>query len=1414
MGKKFVSRGSMLLVIFCMAIIVFLNSQSVASANIPPTPIFASEDTTIIYEGINASLIYENGDLGYLDVGYRGTFGVPVEAQVLLKYDLPPIPAGYEIETASLYIPVSGGNLQPTTNFSLKISTSTNHSWTQDSNITSPPAPTSGSTQTRILANNAPLLKPTLAPFNFTSYIVDESLKANPKATFILSGMNAQEAASNGINNLEHYIQMTETNVGNGTLGPYLIISYSQLPTIEITGVTDGGLYNTNVTPQFNAGTATLNGSPFVSGTAVSSEGAYTLTVTAGSQQKTVQFRIDKTPPTGTIIVNLGNQYTNSSAVSISISPDAGVTDITHIQYSVNGNPFTQMPYVPSFMLSIGNNDGDKVLKFKLVDGAGNASIEYERTITRDTEVPTGSIVINNGNVYTTTSGVTLNLSLGNGVTDVVGVQFSDNNSSWSGVEAFSPIKSYTLPVGDGNKTVYVRLIDRADNITIIQDSIILDTTVPTGTVVVNNGSDYTNNANVYVNITPDAGVTDIASIRYSINGGLPTTIAYTSSFTIHVGSTDGLKAITLQLIDNAGNESPVYNSNVTLDTEPPTGTVAINGGATYATDQEVTLDFTLGADVTDVVSVQFSNDNLTWSSEQAYSASMSYTLPAGDGNKTVYVRFIDRAGNTGTAQASIVLDTTAPTGTITLLTPSITNSLHVSFTVSSSNADYMEFGETGLAYGALAAYSASPQSYTLQETVDGVKTLQVRLSDLAGNTTVLTLDVTLDRTLPTGAVSVNNGNAYTIDSNVIVDITPDAGVTDIANIRYSINGGTATTIAYTSSFQIDVGSTDGLKAITIRLIDHAGNESPVYSSNVTLDTEPPTGTVAINGGATYATDQEVTLDFTLGAGVTDVVSVQFSNDNLTWSSEQAFSASMSYTLPAGDGNKAVYVRFIDRAGNTGLDQSSITLDNTAPIVTGVADGESYGSLRTIAFNEGTATLNGNVFINGSTVSAEGSYVLIVTDEAGNSITITFSIFKYRVSYDGNGATEGLVPVDIQTYETGNTVSVVNHIGSLVKTGFTFIGWNTEADGSGTSYVANDTFTISTVNVTLYATWEMNHYTVSFESDGGNVVANQTKSYNEWATEPDVPTKSGFTFGGWYKEITLTNQWSFDNDRVTANTTLYAKWTANNSSGGYVPPPILRYTVHFETNGADVIGSLVIVNDSKLTELPTPVKEGFIFGGWYHDTALTQKWDYEKDRVTTNTTLYAKWIAVMTPDPKPVVKFKDISGHWAQEMIEELASQGIITGYADGSFKPNESIQRQHMALIFMRAFELEPVRELESFSDVSPNHANYEAIALLQQAGIVDGTNGRFNPSEPVTRAQMAKIVALALKIELSGTSPFQDVPSTHWSYAYVAALAELEILLGDNGKFNPDEPVTRAQFVAMMYRALQLKQEVAQEV
>ncbi|MGF7050178.1 putative repeat protein (TIGR02543 family) [Paenibacillus sp. DS2015] len=732
-------------------------------------------------------------------------------------------------------------------------------------------------------------------------------------------------------------------------------------------------------------------------------------------------------------------------------------------------------------------------------------------------------------------------------------------------------------------------------------------------------------------------GVNDITHIRYSVNGNPFTKMSYVPSFILGIGNVDGEKVLTFKLVDGAGNESPEYQRTITLDTVAPTGTVVINNGIAYTTNPDVTLNLSLGSGVTDVVGVQFSNNNSSWSVVEAFSSTKSYTLSAGNGNKTVYVRLFDRAGNKTEIQSSILLDTTEPTGTVV----------------------------------------------------------------------------------------VNDGRAYTNNSNVYVDITPAAGVTDIAYIKYTVIGSPSWMIPYNSSFLLDIGSRDGAKAVMIQLIDGAGNESPEYNSTITLDTVKPTGTVVINSGTAYTTSQDVTLNFTLGAGVTDVDSVQFSYDDLKWSDEKKYRASMNYTLRPGDGSKTVYVRFIDHAGNSGSAQASIILDMTAPIVIGVKDGESYDSLLTITFYEGTATLNGSSFISGSSVDAEDSYVLVVTDDAGNSITITFNILKYRVSYDGNGATGGLVPIDSQPYEIGNSVTVADNTGSLVKTGFTFNGWNTKVDGSGTSYAANDTFNISAANVILYAAWDINQYTLSFESNGGSVVAPQNKSYNETATEPTAPTKQGYSFGGWYKEITLAKQWIFTKDLVTANTTLYVKWIDNSSSGsnggGYIPTVPQNSTMYFETNGGNVVVNLSVANDSRLAELPTPTKEGFIFGGWYQDVALTQKWDLLTDRVTKDTKLYAKWIANTSPAPKPgqepeptpdgpkselpVVTFEDISGHWAKGMIEELASQGIITGYPDGSFHPDESIQRQHMALIFMRAFEFEATREPVSFSDVSPSH-------------------------------------------------------------------------------------------------------------
>jgi hypothetical protein len=100
---------------------------------------------------------------------------------------------------------------------------------------------------------------------------------------------------------------------------------------------------------------------------------------------------------------------------------------------------------------------------------------------------------------------------------------------------------------------------------------------------------------------------------------------------------------------DGAGNWSTAYTDTIVLDTTPPTGTIAINGGATYANSTNVTLNLTCNDTLSGCSQVQFSNDGFNYAPPQQYAASKSWTLLTGDGAKTVYAMFQDGAGNWST---------------------------------------------------------------------------------------------------------------------------------------------------------------------------------------------------------------------------------------------------------------------------------------------------------------------------------------------------------------------------------------------------------------------------------------------------------------------------------------------------------------------------------------------------------------------------------------------------------------------------------------------------------------------------------------------------------------------------------------------------------------------------------------------
>lgn len=141
-------------------------------------------------------------------------------------------------------------------------------------------------------------------------------------------------------------------------------------------------------------------------------------------------------------------------------------------------------------------------------------------------------------------------------------------------------------------------------------------------------------------------------------------------------------------------------------------------------------------------------------------------------------------------------------------------------------------------------------------------------------------------------------------------------------------------------------------------------------------------------------------------------------------------------------------------------------------------------------------------------------------------------------------------------------------------------------------------------------------YTVTFNSQGGSEVAPQAVYAGEKIVKPANPTKEKEYFVDWYKEAECTNVWDFENETVSQDITLYAKWTS------------IAYTVTFETNeGTPIEAQLVPEGTFATKPVPAPTKEGNLFEGWYTEQTMTNLFDFYTP-ITKDITLYAKWMDI------------------------------------------------------------------------------------------------------------------------------------------------------------------------------------------
>lgn len=259
------------------------------------------------------------------------------------------------------------------------------------------------------------------------------------------------------------------------------------------------------------------------------------------------------------------------------------------------------------------------------------------------------------------------------------------------------------------------------------------------------------------------------------------------------------------------------------------------------------------------------------------------------------------------------------------------------------------------------------------------------------------------------------------------------------------------------------------------------------------------------------------------------------------------------------------------------------------------------------------------------------------TDYADNdSISITsnttltlyaqWTINTYTVSYNGNGNTGGSVPTGVATYNYSQTVTVLGNSNTLTKGTDTFGGWNTQSDGNGTTYAANDTFALPASNVILYAIWTpAGSFTVTFNSNYGTPTLRTQSANSPTNLLTNNFTRTGYTFGGWSEtsgtggslDFADSAQYSFN-----ASKTLYAIWniitynisySAGSGSGSAPSSPL---TANYNT-------TFVVPNNNSYS------RSGYNFGGWTDGTNNYSPGDTYPS-VTADVTLTAIWNAVGT----------------------------------------------------------------------------------------------------------------------------------------------------------------------------------------
>jgi len=377
---------------------------------------------------------------------------------------------------------------------------------------------------------------------------------------------------------------------------------------------------------------------------------------------------------------------------------------------------------------------------------------------------------------------------------------------------------------------------------------------------------------------------------------------------------------------------------SVTLNPPSPVGI----GSVTFTIVFSENMDTSVSPTVTLGKTSPYNEHTVSQTSYSADTWVGTFTIEAGyDGEQHLSISGAKNpAGNAVMPDTShtFLVDTTSPTGTFSINSgATYTNSQWVTLILSADNAAEMHFSNDNPSWSSWEPYATS-KSWTLISG-DGTKTVYVQFKDSVGNVSETYSDtIILDRTSPTGSISINGGAAYTNSQSVSLELSASDNLSGVPRMMIANSSSFAGTswegYATTKSWTLTSG--DGTKTVYVQFKDSAGNVSETYSDTIILDGTPPTGSISINSGAAYTNSRSVSLELSASDNLSGVPRMMIANSSsFAGTSWEGYATTKFWTLTSADGKKKVYVKFKDGTGNvSGIYSDEIILDTNPPTTT------------------------------------------------------------------------------------------------------------------------------------------------------------------------------------------------------------------------------------------------------------------------------------------------------------------------------------------------------------------------------------------------------------------------------------------------------------------------------------------------